>query len=384
MSASNLPLDGVRVLDLGIITAGAASSAILADLGADVIKIEAPNYIDPFRIWVDFDKKDDWWNHSPHFNFTNRNKRSVCLDLKSSAGHELFLKLVTMSDVLVENFRRGVMDRLGLSIQALHKANPKLIVAAISSQGETGPERDVSSFGSTLEATSGLASLAGAPGEAPVLTGRDLNYPDQVVALFAAGMIVAALSARKKTGVGTHLDISQRELTSFLIGERFMSDCSMSDREGNGDLCTPGQCVARADDGAWIALTRTVPIGAGATINERSNDEAALRQWIGKLPANDAICTLRRDGVAASVVLDGQAIREAEWFSHTEAFASTPNSTLVKGFAFQYRETPMRIVRETPNLGQDNVPVLCDLLKVSADDVIMLSKDGVIGQAPIK
>lgn len=384
MSASHLPLDGVRVLDLGIITAGAASSAILADLGADVIKIEAPNYIDPFRIWVDFDKKDDWWNHSPHFNFTNRNKRSVCLDLKSSAGHDLFFKLVTMSDVLVENFRRGVMDRLGLSVQALHKANPKLIVAAISSQGETGPERDVSSFGSTLEATSGLASLAGAPGEAPVLTGRDLNYPDQVVALFAAGMIVAALSARKKTGVGAHLDISQRELTSFLIGERFMSDCSMSDREGNGDLCTTGQCVARADDGAWIALTRTVPDTAGANISERSNDEAALRQFVGKLPANDAIASLRRDGVAASVVLDGQAIREAEWFNHTEAFASTPNSTLAKGFAFQYRDTPMRIGRETPTLGQDNVPVLCDLLKLGADDVAMLSKDGVIGQAPIK
>lgn len=384
MPAPCLPLDGVRVLDLGIITAGAASSAILADLGADVIKIEAPNYIDPFRIWVDFDKKDDWWNHSPHFNFTNRNKRSLCLDLKSRAGRELFLRLVEISDVLVENFRRGVMDRLGLSVDALRKANPELIIAAISSQGETGPEREVSSFGSTLEATSGLASLAGFPDEAPILTGRDLNYPDQVVALFAAGMIVSALLARKKSGVGAHLDISQRELTSFLIGERFISGGSTSDREGNGDMCANSQFVARARDGAWIALTRAAPTRAGATGDEPSGNEEAARHWIGELSAGDAVASLKRDGAAAAAVLDGHGIREAEWFSGTGAFASTPNSSMAKGFAFQYRETPMRIVSETPKLGQDNVSVLGGLLKLSADDLALLAEEGVIGEAPIR
>jgi crotonobetainyl-CoA:carnitine CoA-transferase CaiB-like acyl-CoA transferase len=347
MSDSDLPLKGVRVLDLGIITAGAATSALLADLGADVIKVEAPNYIDPFRVWVDIEKKDDWWNASPYFNFTNRNKRSLCLDLKKEAGRDLFLRLVAVSDVLVENFRRGVMDRLGLGVGTLHKTNPRLIVAAISSQGETGPDRDVSSFGSTLEATSGMAHLTGPVDGPPVLTGRDLNYPDQVVALFAAGMVAAALHARRNAGSGIHLDISQRELTSFLLGEKFLSDGSVPDREGNADACVAQQMIRRAADGAWIAVT---------------DSENA--------------------GVAQSAVLDGEAIRHAHWFSRSLAFAETSEGALVKGFPFQFRETPMRIARPAPRLGQDTAYVLGELLGLGTSDLATLIDAGVIGDKP--
>jgi crotonobetainyl-CoA:carnitine CoA-transferase CaiB-like acyl-CoA transferase len=381
MSDSDLPLNGVRVLDLGIITAGAASSALLADLGADVIKVEAPNYIDPFRVWVDCEKKGDWWNSSPFFNFTNRNKRSLCLDLKQDVGREIFLRLITAADVVVENFRRGVMDRLGLSVDTLRKINPGLIIAAISSQGETGPERDVSSFGSTLEATSGMAHLTGSTNGPPVLTGRDLNYPDQVVALFATGMITTALLSRKKTGCGAHLDISQRELTSFLLGEQFLSDGSVPFREGNADSCVYRQAIVRAADDTWIALT-----AENADRLARSKEyesESALRKMAAELPADQVLERLKAAGFAQSAVLDSRAIRQAHWFSNSNAFAEISQGQLVKGFPFQFRKMPMRISRPTPTLGQDNTSILCDLLDLSEDDLASLSGAGVIGNKPL-
>ncbi len=374
MSSSDLPLRGIRVLDLGIITAGAASSALLADLGADVIKIEAPTYIDPFRVWVDIDKTNDWWNASPYFNFTNRNKRSLCLDLKQPVGRDILFRLATISDVLVENFRRGVMERLGLGIETLHSVNPRLIIAAISSQGETGPERDVSSFGSTLEATSGMAYLMGPPDGPPVLSGRDLNYPDQVVALFAAGMITAALLSRRTTGAGIHLDISQRELTSFLLGERFLSDDTTPDREGNADLCVTHQEIARAADGTWIAMTRA----------SETQDNVAPDDAIVTLPIDRALDHLHARGFAASAVLDGQAILRAPWFSNSSAFARTSDGNLVKGFPFQFRDTTMAVSGPTAKLGQDTAAILGELLELSADDIVKLEKDGVIGSAPAR
>ena len=384
MPDSDLPLKGIRVLDLGIITAGAAASALLADMGADVIKVEAPNYIDPFRAWVDIEKKGDWWNCSPYFNFTNRNKRSLCLDLKKEVGREIFLRLVAVSDVLVENFRRGVMDRLGLGVDALYKVNPNLIIVAISSQGETGPERDVSSFGSTLEATSGMAHLTGSPDGPPVLTGRDVNYPDQVVAVFAAGMITAALLSRKKTGSGIHLDISQRELTSFLLGEKFLSGGSVSDREGNADHCMAYQTVARAADGNWIALTDTDGNAANSAANSTYQDKAFVRESVTELSSDAALSRLKANGFAQSAVLDGQAILQASWFSRSTAFALGPDGQIVKGFPFQFRGTPMRISRPTPKLGQDTASVLGELLKLSTSELATLTGAGVIGDEPLQ
>ena len=107
------PLAGVRVLDFGLLTAGANTSAMLADLGADVIKIESGAYLDPFRVVGKPDNDDDWWNRSPQFRFTNRNKRGLALNLKDPEGQRVIRELATQCDVVVENFRRGVLDRAG-------------------------------------------------------------------------------------------------------------------------------------------------------------------------------------------------------------------------------------------------------------------------------
>ena len=143
-------LKNLRVVDFGIITAGASTSAMLADLGAEVIKVEGPGYIDPFRTWTGISGAEQWWNESPHYAFTNRNKRSFCVDLKTTEGKNLILDLVKSSDVVVENFRVGALEKLGLGFTAASAINDHIVFASISSQGATGPEAKSVSFGSTL------------------------------------------------------------------------------------------------------------------------------------------------------------------------------------------------------------------------------------------
>lgn len=377
---THLPLFGVRVLDLGIITAGAATTALLADLGADVIKIESPNYIDPFRVWAETERKGDWWNQSAYFAFTNRNKKSICLDLKSDAGRALFLRLVKVSDVLVENFRRGVMERLDLDIARLRDINPGLVAAAVSSQGETGADRMAVSFGSTLEATSGMAALTGFSDGPPILTGRDMNYPDQVVALFAASMIVSALLARKRTGLGAHLDISQRELTTYLLGEKFCS--GSAGREGNDDACMFLQTVASTADRHWIALTVASESDMRRLGQFGISDASALCRWVASMPLHDALKTLHDADIAAAEVIDGNAICAADWFSESTALLRDPAGLPVKGFPFQFRTTPMTINRATPPFAHDTASVLTDLLGMRESEIAVLARDGVVSARP--
>ena len=266
--AGALPLAGLRVVDLGWLTAGAASATLLLDLGAEVVKVEGPGAIDPFRTWDGAEPDTDWWNRSPWFAFTNRGKRSLCLDLKDPRGREALLRLLEGADVLVENYRRGVLASFGLDAAMLRRRFPRLVIASISSQGEDGPDRDMVSFGSTLEATGGLAALTGS-GEAPVITGRDVNYPDQVVCLFASGAILAALLERDRTGQGAHLDLSQRELTSFLLGEELLAAAAgvPSPRFGNADPADPAERVVAEGDG-WRAewAGGSAPVRDGAAL----------------------------------------------------------------------------------------------------------------------
>ena len=217
------PLAGVRVLDFGLLTAGANTSAMLADLGADVLKIESGAYLDPFRVVGKPDSDDGWWNRSPQFRFTNRNKRGLALNLKDPEGQRVIRELAAHCDVVVENFRRGVLDRAGLGYAALKEINPRIVFAAISSQGDTGPERMNVSFGSTLDATSGIASLTGYEGEEPRISGMDVNYPDQIVSLFATGIVIAAVMEARRSGTGAFLDFSQREVASFTLGEEILA-----------------------------------------------------------------------------------------------------------------------------------------------------------------
>ena len=372
MAENALPLAGVRVLDLGMITAGASASALLADLGADVMKVEAGSAIDLFRSWDGRPPGTDWWNRSRFFRFTNRNKRGVGIDLKSPDGRALFLRLVGESDVVLENFRRGVLERLRLSFADLLAANPRIVLASITSQGENGPERAAPSYGSTLDATSGLASVSGTADGMPAISGIALNYPDQIVSIFAAGVVVAAVLETRRTGSGVQLDIPQRELASFLIGERILAGDEI--RLGNGDDTGAVQDCVCCADGIWIALR------ADASTEEQVPEP--LEAWAAVRKSPEAIAKLAARGIRATPVADGNVMHDAVTSTPCTAFARDPGGDWVKGFPFQFRANPLSILRPAPALGEHTSEVLREMLGLSDSEIAALETSGATAVLP--
>jgi crotonobetainyl-CoA:carnitine CoA-transferase CaiB-like acyl-CoA transferase len=200
LSSSARALDGIRVLDVTQFMAGPFCSTILADLGADVIKIEPPSG-DSTRQMVGAAGTE-----SPSFNAVNRGKRSVVINLKTSDGQQLFKRLAQSSEILIENYRPGVMQGLGLGYDVLSAINPRLIYASISGYGQTGPNRAKGGFDLIAQGVSGIMSVTGEHGRPPVKAGIPLT--DLGAALFAATGILAALHHRTVTGIGQYIDTS--------------------------------------------------------------------------------------------------------------------------------------------------------------------------------
>lgn len=363
-------LTGCMVLDLGIITAGAATSAMLADAGARVIKIESESYPDPFRKWsgTGLSPKN---SSSPAFEFTNRNKLGVSLDLKTPQGRAAFLRLARGADVIVENFRRGVLDRLGLGFEELKRQNPRIVLASLSSQGETGPQSHFTSFGSTLEAMGGLAALTGYAGEHPQISGKTLNFPDQAVSIFAFGAIIAALLAAKRTGQGAHIDISQRELIVFMVGEYIAADSMGQNplaeglRRGNAD---PGGCFQgcfQTAERKWIAITAPsdqarIALATLCGVAPSADLSAAVTAFVSRSSADLVAESLENIGVSANRVLPAGEIlalaKTADW----HAIMRDPAGALVKGVPFRNAIAPFQIGCAAPKLGEHTKAVLAE------------------------
>lgn len=201
-ASAALPLAGVRVLDFSQVMAGPFSTMLLADLGADVIKIEPPTG-DQTRSSMGFKMKGP---DSMGFLNMNRNKRSITIDLKTDAGREAFYKLTETADILVENYRPGVVKKLGVDYDTLKKINPKLIYASISGFGQTGPWADRPGFDLMAQAMSGVMSVTGHPGMPPVKAG--VPVADIGCALFCTYALLSAYIGRQKSGVGQYIDAS--------------------------------------------------------------------------------------------------------------------------------------------------------------------------------
>ncbi len=205
------PLAGVKVLDLSRVLAGPFASMILADLGADVTKVEECDRGDGTRTIPPFVNGE-----SHYFLSINRNKKSIAIDLKRPEGRDLILKLAAKADVLLENFRPGVMDRLGLSVEALHKANPQLVICSISGFGQTGSMREVASFDLVTQAMSGVMSINGEKEGPPTKMGIPMG--DVGGGMWAAIGILAGLQKRNVTGRGSRIDLSLLEGLMGLLG----------------------------------------------------------------------------------------------------------------------------------------------------------------------
>ena len=366
------PLAGVRVLDFGLLTAGANTSAMLADLGADVIKIESGAYLDPFRVVGKIDSDDGWWNRSPQFRFTNRNKRGLALNLKDPEGQRVIRELAAHCDIVVENFRRGVLDRAGLGYKELSAINPRLVFAAISSQGDTGPERMNVSFGSTLDATSGIASLTGYEGEEPRISGMDVNYPDQIVSLFATGIVIAAVMDARRTNKGAFLDFSQREVASFTLGEEILAASAdpahtLAPR-GNVEAGVVQQDSYRCADGKWLAVTLDAL-------------DPSIAAFCAAKDRNTALAALLAKGIAAAPCLDGNDLLHDTKLQGV-TLVRDERGGLVKGLPYTLDGKGLAIERPAPDLGQHTDEVLRELLGYDDARLKQLNDSGVTSTTP--
>ena len=209
MALAELPLSGIRVLDLTTWWAGPLNAMILADFGAEVIKIEAIQRLDNWRATLADRSFERWWETSPLFNSTQRNKYGITLNLAAGRGVELFKALVERSDVVCENYSPRVMPQLGLDYEVLRLVNPRLIMISQTGFGLTGPWRDYVSFAQVAETLAGLAHLTGREDGPPTFAGQMLG--DTLSALHGALAVMVALDERARTGRGQHIDLAQLE-----------------------------------------------------------------------------------------------------------------------------------------------------------------------------
>jgi crotonobetainyl-CoA:carnitine CoA-transferase CaiB-like acyl-CoA transferase len=345
-----LPLAGMRILDLGIITAGAGSTGLLADLGAEVLKIESHTYPDPFRHWAGS-------SDSPLFNFNNRNKYGVAIDLKTEAGKAQFLSLVKTADAVVENFRRGVLDRMGLGFDVLKAANPNILLLSISGQGSSGPGVGHTTFGSTLEASSGFAANTCYDDGLPWITGRNVNYPDQTVCFYAAAIAGLAMTHCRETNQALQIDVSQRDVAVYILGEVFEhvssggTDSVEETRRLTADYTFEG--IYPCQDGRWVALatSKTEALTEITGLQGQLTHES-LAGWAGARDADEAANQLLDNGIGAAKVLHGSEMYKHPVVEGHGTFTLCPGGTLVKGFPFELQHCEMTIWGDAPQVGE--------------------------------
>ena len=420
-TSTNKPaLKGLRILDLSQVAAGPYSTMFLGFMGAEVIKVESLSRMDinrgkarpsadDLRVYPNGDPGEHPWNTTAHHVHRNINKQSLTLDLSAERGKELFLKLTKMCDVLVENYRGSVMDRLGLGYDVVSQLNPRLIYMKISSQGATGPDANYGSLGSTLEQTAGLASITGYDDGFPLMT--NLVYPDPVVGILSFGALMTALRRRLKTGTGCLVDLSQREVTTMLLGESIL-DFSVTGRVaetmGNRhrDMAPHGVYPCSGDD-MWVAISVSSneeweglyrvmgqPELASdsrfsSSESRRSNQDALdsiISAWTETQDHYQVMHLLQSEGVPAAPVLKGGEVindpqRESRGFwdvvEHPEAGTYKQVTT-----PWLMSKSPRAASTPAPGLGEHNYQVLNGLLGLSQDEIGSLEQEGIIGDTP--
>ena len=402
------PLRGVRILDLTHVWAGPLGTRILADLGADVIKIEAPTSRGPregarfnFSGWIGGEPGDEPWNRVAVFVKLQRNKRSVAIDLKTDAGRETFLELVAVADVVIENFSAEAMPNLGLGYDALSRANPSIIYMAMPGYGKDGPYRDWVAFGPTVEAMSGLSHVLGYGPEEPRNTAMALMDP--IAAVNAAGAIVTALRERDATGRGSFLEMSLHESGVVFCGPWLVEHQLGGNVERIGNrhpaMAPHGVYPSRGED-AWVAIACRDDrdwrglcslIGAGldpsVSLAERRTGcdviDAKISAWTAARTREEGAVALQAAGVPAGPVnvtpdmtADPQ-VRERGFFVPLE-----PGPTPVPGNPIKMAGIGSGDWTPCPRLGADNAAILRDWLDYDDERIAEMEREGVLADKP--
>jgi benzylsuccinate CoA-transferase BbsF subunit len=400
-----LPLEGIRVCDFTWVWAGPFCTWQLANLGAEVIKIESSKRSDTLRRLPSFADNQPGLNRAGYFNQYNQGKLSLALDLAAPEGREVALRLVRESDIVAENFAPGVLSRLGLDYERLRAVKPDIIMISLSGYGATGPLRPYISYGPAQVPMSGLSSLTGHPDGPPMQVG--LSYGDPNGGIHGTVAILAALWHRLRTGEGQYIDESQWEASIVLLAEGLM-DQVMNGRQpprmGNRDavMAPHGtfRCAGEDDwvsiacgsDDAWRALCRVMGQAALAddpryrTAADRKANEEALEAlvaaWTRTRDRWAVTRALQAAGVAAFPSMSAPDLANDPHLNERGIFVELEHPEVgVRrhiGIPYHMSETPVAVRRPAPCLGQHTDQVLREVLHMSDEEIASLRAKGVL------
>jgi crotonobetainyl-CoA:carnitine CoA-transferase CaiB-like acyl-CoA transferase len=436
-TGAGLPLAGITVLDLTMVWAGPYATKLLADMGATVIKVESPDRIDPIRMaTIEIfmleapDMATKPYNRSAYFNEYNRNKLSLTIDTRDPRGAAVLEDLVRRSDVLVENFRPGVLARLGLGDDALAALNPGIIRVSMPAYSATGSESRQVGYGPNIEEMSGLTRLNGYPDAGPMKTG--ISFADPMAGIMAAAASVLALIRRQRSGVASRVEVSQRDILVSFIGEAVLEwamNEAEPERTGNRSTvwapqgcyrCAPlapgaerrldvyhsaGQGAAAAE--RWVTISATTDAEWASLCDAMGRSEMAsdpryrtaeqrlaahdeldtvISAWTAGLSDLEVVTVLQQRGVPAGRVMSCLDIAsdphlEQRGFLETVLHPQV-GETRVTAPVWRLHRNPAQVRRHAPCLGEDNAAVLGEVLGMSPDDIAELDAAGVTATTP--
>ena len=394
------PLEGLRILDLATMMAAPWAATFLADYGADVLKIEHPKTGDHARQFgLSKDGEPVFWKTLA------RNKRSITLDLKRSAGQDILKKLVQESDVLIENFRPGVLEGWGIGYDALARENEKLIMLSVTGYGQDGPYASRAGFGTLIEAMSGFAYSNGHPESPPTLPAIPLA--DGVAGVFGALSVMMAVYERDVAGSGRgqHIDMSLFEPLARLMEGHVLEYSALGlvrERLGNSSLTSAPRNAYRAGDGKWLALSASAPtvferlmqaIGRPELTNDprfatnhdrithRDELDAVLEAWISERSRDEVVKVLSEGGAAvgpiysvAELLEDPHVQARASFETHTDPVLG---EVTVPSVVAKFSRTPGKV----RHLGQAKGAATDEVLRelgYTEDDIARFRKDEVV------
>ena len=399
-------LRGVRIVDLSMGWAGPLATRHLADMGAEIIKVESCVRYDWFRGWEASQKWIDAYEHEKHppFNSMNRNKLGITLDLTHRRGRELLLRLVAVSEAVVENFAASVLPNLQLGYSEFRQVRPDIVMVSMPGFGTTGPWRNYRAYGSTTEHGSGLPHLSGWPGSPPTMVHIALG--DAVAGLNGAAALLVALRHRMRTGEGQFVDLSHSEclfpLAAHGIAQQALTG-SDPPRQGNRSdrfaphgayLCRDGEwlVIQAQDENQWEGMRRVLG-SRGETFGSLSDRVArrveldeAVTAWCCERDADDAMSALQEVGVAAGIVRQSCDLHDEPHLEERGSWQVVSRRFVgeVPHAAAPYRTgpVPLEIGLPSPTLGQHNREVLSGILGLGDDEISDLEREGIIGSKP--
>ncbi len=406
-----LPLQGIRVVDLSAIVAGPYIGALLADLGAEVIKVEGPGRLDTSRgltsRYIDNIPGDQPYNRAANFQGLNRGKRSFICDLGKGEGRAVLRQLLGQADVLIENFRPRVLRGWGFTPEVLREINPRLITLSNSGFGASGPWRDFPAQGTTLELTMGCAFYSGYKGGRPSKVGQ--SYPDFVACWSGLLAVMVALVNRERSGSGQWIDQGMLQLGSAIIPEallHYQISGSELTRQGPSDIDAVFSGVYESlDQDVWVAVSVRSASDVGRLLNmlphgddmnvdrpDFNGLEARLASWIAGRPASDAVDALQGARIPAGRVLDVGELFADPQLAERDVFEvvrlGVGEERVVVGRPYRFLTARSvgcgpRIRRPSPDFGADNRYVLRKILKMNDDAIRELYREGVVADQPV-